>query len=89
MLLVDDDEAEPRSGANTAERAPTTMRASPRARRRHSSQRSPSPSPLCSTATALAEARAHAIDELVRERDLRHQHQRAALARERRGMARR
>ena len=41
----------PRIGANTAERAPTTIRASPRAIRSRSSRRSASPSEECRIAT--------------------------------------
>ena len=75
----------PRIGAKIAERAPTTMRASPLAIR-------------CALVTALrvgerrmqdrhpvAEARAHAADRLRRERDLGHEHDRAEAALEHRG----
>ena len=44
MLLVDAIRPRSRIGANTAERAPTTMRASPLAIRSRSSRRSASPS---------------------------------------------
>ena len=44
MLLVDDDQAEPLSGAKTAERGPTQTRASPVRSRIHSSWRSPAAS---------------------------------------------
>ena len=37
VLLVDDHEPESRTGANTAERGPTAIRASPARSRRHSS----------------------------------------------------
>ena len=53
------------------------MRTSPRAARATCAWRSRSASPLCSTASVVAEARAEARHELRRERDLRHQHQRA------------
>ena len=41
MFFVDDNESQAGKGANTAERAPTTISASPLRIRRHSSKRSP------------------------------------------------
>ena len=74
----------PRSGtgANTAERVPSTMRAWPLKALAPAGSRSWSVSPECSTATRHGEALAEAADELRREADLRHQHQRPPAARE-------
>ena len=91
MLLVDHHQPElAATGAKTAERGPTAIRASPRAQ----------PPPLV-VALALAErgvqqrdrvaeARLEAPDGLRRQRDLRHQHDHAlARARAPRAAARR
>ncbi len=52
VLLVDDDQADvDSSGANTADRVPTTTSTSPRRMRCHWSWRSPADSPLCWMAT--------------------------------------
>ena len=75
MLLVDDDQRRGRSsGANTAERGPTQIRASPRAQ----------PPPLVVALAGaelrvqhrdrVAEALDEARDDLRRQRDLGHEH---------------
>ena len=71
----------PRSstGAKSADRAPTTTRASPRRTRCHASRRCTSVIPLCSTATAPKRDQ-EPPDGLGRERDLRHQHDRPLAA---------
>ena len=71
----------PRSatGANTAERVPSTTRAAPLTHWRQAASRSASVRPECSTATGHREALAKSRHELRRESDLRHQHQRAPL----------
>ena len=74
----------PRTGAKIAERAPTTTRASPLAMRSRSSRRSASVSPEWMQRDARAEAGAEAPDRLRRQRDLRHEHDRAEAALERR-----
>ena len=65
------------TGAKTAERAPTTTRASPSRMRHHWSCRSPAESSLCRTDTVARSARAAARTSIGRQRDLGHQHDRA------------
>ena len=85
MLLVDHDQPEI---ARPARRPPIGGRrrcvASPGRRRCHSSRRSPRGEPRVEQGDAVAEARREAADGLRRERDLGHQHDRAAPALERR-----
>ena len=63
-------------GANTAERVPTTIRASPRRMLCHCSARSSGVSCECSSATSSAERREHLPRHRGRQPDLRHQQQR-------------
>ena len=74
----------PRIGANTAERAPTTIRASPHAIRSRSSRLSASPSDGMEDRTRVAEPLPEPPDRLWRERDLGHEHDRPEPALERR-----
>ncbi len=79
MLLVDDDRGRRcASGANTAERVPTTTSMSPRRMRCHWSWRSPSDRPLCWMATRSPNAVAEQRRDRRRQRDFRHEHQHAA-----------
>ena len=63
-------------GANTADRVPTTTRASPRRIRCHCSARSSGVNPECSSATSSPERRHHLPRHRRRQPNLRHQQQR-------------
>ena len=85
VLLVDHDQAEVARSARTARSARRPRSAPRRARSRsHCASRSLGVSPLCSTASAVAEAAAQPRQDLVRERDLGHEHERLPALRERR-----
>ena len=73
------------SGANTAERVPTTTSTSPRRMRCHWSWRSPSERPLCWMATRVAERLAEQRGDGRGQGDLRHEHQHAPSGRADRG----
>ena len=70
-------------GVKTAERVPITTGALPeRAPRARPRARAPSASEECSATTGAARRSRKRADELRRQRDLRHQHERAAARRE-------
>ena len=70
------------SGRNTAERVPTTTRASPRAARRPGARALAVAQPRVQRVHRHAEARAEARQRLRGQADLRHQHQRLLAARQ-------
>ena len=73
-----------RTGANTPDRVPTTTDAAPDRMRRHCSERSTSVKALCRMATRSPKRREELARHGRRERDFRHQQQRAAAFRQRR-----
>ncbi len=63
------------SGANTAERVPTTIETSPRRMRYHWSDRSPSDKPAMLHGHSIAECRAKCGRHRGRQRNFRHEHE--------------
>ncbi len=79
MFLVDDDEAEPGIGANTARRVPSTRSGSPSAAAAHARRRAAAGSRLCSVTVRSAGQRARdTCLELRRQVDLGHEQERLA-----------
>ena len=85
MFFIDDDERELGSGVNTAERVPMTIRAWPLCAARQASRRSAVGEARVHRDHAGAEAAPEALDQLRRQGDFRHEHQRLAAARDGRG----